>query len=205
VATILRHPLSAGIVDLLDKFWPEEEASGEFIKVTASLTNEHENPSGYRGLLVSAADLLTLVDRDQNLSPAIQFASLGLSQNAFEAVDGQEPPDATGGAVYAALEFTRGVMDELKKITADGEPTAFSKLLGNVVLCDGNSRSPAEVMFDATADVNRTYPDLPNEQSLSAEEDRKVFDDVRLFLADDAPGSRSLERLYQVIQNREIR
>jgi hypothetical protein len=68
-----------------------------------------------------------------------------------------------------------------------------------------DARSPAEVLLETVADVNRSFPELPNERSLSTQEDRKVFSDVKLFLADDTPGSRSLERLYQVIQNREIR
>jgi hypothetical protein len=72
------------------------------------------------------------------------------------------------------------------------------------VLSDGNARSPAEELIDITADVNRIDVDQPTEVSLTAEEDHKVFGDVKGFLYDSDDEKRSLERLYHVIQSRKL-
>ncbi|MDB4973345.1 MAG: hypothetical protein JWN48_1686 [Myxococcaceae bacterium] len=203
VATLLRHPLTSSLVDLLDAFWPEVEASGEFTKVSAYLTDE-QNELAYRTMLTAIADSMTLLDRDENLSPAIQFAALALAPNAFLAIDGQAAPNADKSVAYAGLELTGGVVSELNKKLTPGKQTALTKLLGNLVLGDEAQRSPLEVLIDAAADVNRpdatALPDTP----LSADENRDVFGDVQSFLYDQDQEKRSLERLYSVIQARKV-
>jgi hypothetical protein len=201
-AKILRHPLAGAVVDLLDAFWPEKEASGEFTAVTSFLTDE-ENKSAYTGLLTAIADTAILLDRDSDLGPAIQFAALGLAPNAFKAIEGTEAPKGDKGVAYAALELTGGVVQELKKTQKGDEKTALSKLLNNVVLSDGADRTPLEVLLDATADVNREDPNAQPTTPLTAAEDREVFKKVKAFLYDDSEEQRSLERLYSVIQGRK--
>jgi hypothetical protein len=209
LAKVLRHPITAGTVDLLDAFWPEAEASGEFTALSAYLTNE-ENTSAYTGTLTALADTLLLLDRDPNLSPAIQFAALGLAPNAFRAIRGEQPPRADQGVTYAALELTGGVVATLNdakknKFKRPGQPTALSKLLGNAVLAPPGERSVLEVLLDVVADVNRENEDADPLQFLSADEDRDVFSDVKKFLRDDSQDQRSMERLYQVIQHRNVK
>ncbi|HEX5656049.1 MAG TPA: hypothetical protein VFX59_02595 [Polyangiales bacterium] len=207
LAKVLRHPITAGVIDLLDAFWPEEDASGAFTEVVSYMTDE-SNESTYRAMLTAIADSIMLLDRDNELSPAIQFAALALAPNVFEAIDGAELPNADKSTAYAALELTAGVVtilndpkkNEFKK---DGEPTALTKLLGNVVLATPTERSALEVLIDAAADVNRTNVDATALDPLTAEEDRDVFGDVKLFLKDDKSDQRSMERLYQVIQHRK--
>ena len=214
---IIAHPLTAGVLDLLDAFWSETEASGEFTKVSAAVLDEANNQAAYRGMLVSATDLLTLLHTDQNLSPAIQFAALALAPNAFDAVQSSALPEVEGspastgvlatrgGALSAGLEFTRTVVKNLRsKQTKSDAPTALAKLLHNAVLSDGTARSPAEILFDAVADVNRKQTDAPTEQTLDADEDRQVFGNIQSFLHDDDDEQRSLERLYHVIQARTL-
>jgi hypothetical protein len=204
LAKVLRHPLAAGTLDLLDAFWDEPEASGEFTKVSATVLNEDTNPADFRGMLVSAADLLSLLDSDQDLSPAIQFAALALAPNAFEAVGSNAAPEVEKSAAYAGLELTREVVNLLMEKKGDAEYTTLAKLLRNSVLSDGSARSPLEVIFDAVADVNRIDTAAPTAQSLTAEEDRQVFGNIKGFLFDTNGEKRSLERLYSVIQSRTL-
>jgi hypothetical protein len=204
LAKVLGHPLLAAGVDLLEKFWDEPEASGEFIKISASVLDEANNPAAFRGMLVAAADMLTLLDKDQNLSPAIQFASLAIAPNAFTALDSQDAPAVSEGALYAGTELARDVIQLLLQDKSGDERTTLAKLLRNAVLSDGNARSPAEELIDITADVNRIDVDQPTEVSLTAEEDHKVFGDVKGFLYDSDDEKRSLERLYHVIQSRKL-
>ncbi|MET0287935.1 MAG: hypothetical protein ABW352_25825, partial [Polyangiales bacterium] len=207
LAKVVRHPITAGVVDLLDAFWPEEEASGAFTEVVAYMTDEN-NEGSYRAMLTAIADSMLLLDRDDQLSPAIQFAALVLAPNVFEAIDGATPPNAAESTAYAALELTGGVVTTLNdpkqnKFKKDGEPTALTKLLNNAVLATGNERSALEVLIDAAADVNRPNLDATALDPLTAEENRDVFGDVKLFLKDDKSDQRSMERLYEVIQNRK--
>ncbi|MET0283144.1 MAG: hypothetical protein ABW352_01685, partial [Polyangiales bacterium] len=190
LARVLSHPLAAAALDVLEALWEEPDASGELLALATSLLDD-------RGTLMSIADLLVLLDRDRNVSPAIQLASLALAPNAFRALDG-EPPDVEVGALEAVLAFTREVIAVARPL---GTPTVLGKLLRNLASA---GQSPAEVLFDSVANVNRTHPELPNTQSLSADEARKVLGDVKLFLSDDARGNRSLERLYAVIQHRQL-
>jgi len=201
--TILKHPLTAAVVDLLDAFWPEAEASGEFTKIVSYLTDEG-NEDAYLGMLTAAADSLVLLDRDPNLSPAIQFAALGLAPNAFQAIEGA-PPNGDKSVAYAGLELTGGVVEELNKKKEPGTQTALSKLLKNLALGDDAQRSPLEVLLDATADVNRPDDTAEPVTPLTAEENRDVFSDVKSFLYDEDQEKRSLERLYTVIQGRKIK
>ncbi|MDB4988753.1 MAG: hypothetical protein JWN04_3931 [Myxococcaceae bacterium] len=203
VAKVLRHPLASALVDLLDAFWPEIEASGEFTAVSAYLTDE-TNELAYRTMLTAIADSLTLLDRDQSLSPAIQFAALALAPNAFQAIDGEAPPNADKSVAYAGLELTGGVVEQLNKDLPPGKQTSLSKLLGNLVLGDDAERSPFEVLIDAAADVNRPDDTALPETPLTADENRDVFGDVQEFLFDDDQEKRSLERLYSVIQGRKV-
>jgi hypothetical protein len=209
LAKIMRHPITAGVVDLLDAFWPEAEASGEFTKVVSYMTDE-QNEASFRAMSTAIADSMNLLDKDPDLSPAIQFAALVLAPNVFQAIDGQTPPNADKSTAYAALELTGGVVTNLNdpkqnKFKKDRQPTALTKLLNNIVLATNDERSALEVLIDAAADVNRPDENADSLTSLSAEEDRDVFTDVKLFLRDDKSDQRSLERLYQVIQNRKVK
>jgi hypothetical protein len=209
LAKVLRHPITAGVVDLLDAFWPEKEASGEFTKVVAYMTDER-NETTYRALLTAIADSMILLDRDPDLSPAIQFAGLVMSPNVFQAIEGNGAPNAEKSTAYAALELTGGVVTTLNdpkqnEFKKEGEPTALTKLLNNAVLATGDERSALEVLLDAVADVNRIDETADTLTPLTAEEDRKVFGDVKLFLKDDKSDQRSMERLYQVIQSRKVK
>ncbi|MDB4985113.1 MAG: hypothetical protein JWN04_291, partial [Myxococcaceae bacterium] len=203
---VLKHPLASAVVDLLDAFWPEAEASGEFEKVSATLLDETNQPTQFRGMLVAAADTLTLLQTDQSLSPAIQFAAIGLAPNGFDAVASSEAPDVEHGALTAGLELSRDVIhQQLTDKKDDSQETTIAKLLKNAVISNGSARSPLEVLFDATADVNRIMTDVPTEQTLSSDEDRQVLKNVSSFLHDNDDEQRSLERLYHVIQARSLK
>ena len=164
----------------------------------------NNNEDAFLGMLTAAADSLVLLDRDPNLSPAIQFAALGLAPNAFQAIDGALP-NGDKSVAYAGLELTGGVVKELNKKKKPGTQTALSKLLKNVALGDDALRSPLEILLDATADVNRPDDTAESATPLTADENRDVFSDVKSFLYDQDQEKRSLERLYTVIQGRKIK
>ena len=74
-------------------------------------------------------------------------------------------------------------------------PIASSK----VPALDG--KSPLEVFIDVIAEVNRKDPTEDSAVSLSADDDKLVFEELKQFLTSDKIG---LERLYKVIENRNL-
>lgn len=197
LASVLNHPLLARGLDLLDILWEEEAAGAEFAKVTAYLMDEKSHPEAFRGLLVAATDTLLLVDRDPGLTPLFQFASLALAPNALKVIQEGGAPEVKDSATMITLELT-------KRITAlypGPAPTPLSRILKNAVLSNKAGEAPLEEIIDSSAEVNRADPTDVREKPLTAEDYKEVFTQVRDFLVD---GDRGMERLYKVIQGRDL-
>jgi hypothetical protein len=172
----------------------------ELARLNAYLMDAEGHPEAFRGVVLAAADALELVDKDPGLTPLVQFASLLVAENAFEALeDNREVPDVEQGAAYRILEVTRKIADLDKGNPA---PSTLAKLLGNLVLppADGG-KAPLEVIFDAIADVNRQLPESPRYVPMTFGDSREILQQLEEFLSDD---ERGLERLYSVIQNRSL-
>ncbi|MDB4976773.1 MAG: hypothetical protein JWN48_5114 [Myxococcaceae bacterium] len=212
MAGVLGHPLAARGMDLFDKFWDNKAAGDEVAQLLAYLLDDQANPEAFTGAIVALADTLTFVDKDPELTPAIRFAALALASNAIDVVEGNtaEPLNIEEGTAYRFLEVTRKITDA----DAKRSPTTLSKLLRNLVvpmqtsgqLVSGTSRldgkSPLEEFIDVVAEVNRVDPTLTSDQPLDAADDKQVFELLNDFLSSQEVG---LERLYQVIENRDIK
>lgn len=205
IATVLAHPIAARGMDLFDQFWENTAAGDEVAKLLTYLVDEDENPEAFTGAVVALADTLTFLNKDPDLTPAIRFAALGLAQNAIDVVEsGEGEPDITEGTAYRFLEVTR----EIAKVDEGDELSTIAKLLRNMVLPIASSeqpeldgKSPLEVFIDVVAEVNREDPTEDSTVTLSAEDDKLVFEELSQFLTSEEIG---LERLYKVIENRNI-
>jgi hypothetical protein len=197
LADVLGHPVTAAVLDLLDVVWDEEKAGAEFAKVAAYLMDP--NRDAFAGMVVAAADTLMLLDRDPDLTPLVQFAALALAPNVFDVLNGGSGGDlkVTDGAVYRGLELTRRIAE----LSSGPEPSTISKLLKNAVLPNAEGESPLEILIDGAAEVNRADPRQPSDKPLLVEDYRSVFRQVMEFLTDE---DRGMERLYKVIQGREL-
>jgi acetolactate synthase-1/2/3 large subunit len=83
-------------------------------------------------VVVAAADALDLVDKDPALTPLVQFASLLIADNAFEALeDNREVPEVKDGTAYRMLEVTRKIADLDKGNPA---PSTIAKLLWGAIV-----------------------------------------------------------------------
>lgn len=194
----LDHPLTPALLQLLDGLWDTPAAADEFAALTAYLLDARAHPQAFSDLLTSSADLLTFLDTEPNLGPVVRFAALGMAPDAPEALAQARAPDVAAGAVLAGLSVAHGVA----AITQD--PTTISplsRLLSNAVQPMADGKTPLGVLFDAAADVNRADPSSPTESTYTADDFVAAFTQVRDFMADP---ERGLERLYQVIQQREL-
>lgn len=209
LANVLGHPATAAGLDLLDVLWKEDKAGEEFAKLNAYLLDEVGNPTAFHGLIVAALDTLVLLDRDPDLTPLVQFASLALAPNALEIIDKGDKeekkgvPDVEGSATMATIELTKRITDLYPKPEdpKKKDETPLSRLLKNGVLADKNGQSPLEEFIDSSTEVNRKDPSTPRDKPLSADDYRAVFEQVHAFLVDP---DRGLERLYKVIQGRDL-
>jgi hypothetical protein len=197
LADVLGHPATAAGLDLLDIVWNEDKAGAEFAKVAAYLMDP--NRDAFAGLVVAAVDTLMLIDRDPDLDPLVQFASLALAPNAFDVVNGGNGSElkVTESAAFTGLELTRAIAN----LSQGPEPSTISKLLKNAVLPNDRGESPLEILIDGAAEVNRQDPRQPSDRPLRVEDYRSVFEHVRDFLLDE---DRGMERLYKVVQGRNL-
>jgi hypothetical protein len=196
---VLDHPITAGVVSVLEAVYTSPEASSQLARAVANITDPDANPRDFLGMTVAIADTGEFLATDPNLTPVVQFGALVAAPNAFRAIDSQEPPDATKGAAYAAIDMSRAVLAANAPV-AGGPKSALARLLQNMVSPSlTNTESPVESMIDLVADVNRTNPLAPSSEPLTADDYRAVFSQLQKFLTD---GDRGLERLYKVIQGR---
>jgi hypothetical protein len=198
-AGVIAHPIGARAIDLFDEFWDNKAAGDEVASLLEYLLDEDKNPEAFTGTIIALADTLTFFDKDPDLTPAIRFAALAVAGDALDAVNnGGDDPNVDEGTAYRFLEVTRAIA----KADEGAQLSTLAKLLRNAVLPmsgDLSGKSPLEVIIDLVADTNRKDPTL--DSTLSADDNLKVFKELSAFLSDPDVG---LERLYAVIENREL-
>ncbi|MEY4509728.1 MAG: hypothetical protein RLZZ450_1850 [Pseudomonadota bacterium] len=194
---VLSHPMVARGLDLLDVFWQHPDAGDEFAAVASYLMDADQYPDAFSGIVVAAADTLTFLDRDPNLTPIVQFASLAVAPNAFSALDEGDDVDVENGVLLKGLELTKDIVD----LHEGDEPSAISKLLKNLVLANEAGESPLEVIFDSIAEVNRDDPSKASDAPMSPSDVSGSLARTQSFLQDK---DRGLERIYRVIQSRNL-
>jgi hypothetical protein len=69
------------------------------------------------------------------------------------------------------------------------------------VLPNAQGEAPLETFIDDAAEVNRQNPQEPADKPLTYDDYKSVAEQIRQFLTD---GDRGLERLYKVIQGRDL-
>jgi hypothetical protein len=196
-AKTFSHPLAAGALDLLDKFWEDEQAAQQWANISSYIMDPARNREGFLNFLTALADTLVLIDREPDVTPLVQFAALFIAPDALLALDNGTVPSVEQGAAYLGLEVARNVMS----VHEGTGRSAITKLLNNAVIAPSSKDAPANVLFDMIAEINRRDPSRPAEEPLSTGDQRAVFDQIRLFMVDADHG---LKRLFSVIQNRKV-
>ncbi|MET0286255.1 MAG: hypothetical protein ABW352_17380 [Polyangiales bacterium] len=194
---VLSHPMVARGLDVLDVFWNDKEAGDQFAAVAAYLMDAEQFPDAFSGIIVAVADTLTFLDREPNLTPIVQFASLAVAPDAFTALDDGAEPDVENGVLLKGLELTKDIVD----LHEGDEPSAISKVLKNLVLANDSGESPLEVFFDSIAEINRNNPSVDADVPMAPADASGSLNRAQEFLSD---GDRGLERIYKVIQSRNL-
>ena len=178
----------------LDAIQRDPEAKDALSNLASYLVDEAASNDNFRTSLVAGADLMQVLGDDVDMVPLLHALAPGLATGTDEAVAGGPAPEVRG----AALDRT---LDLLRAVDRVDEHHTLSRVLQNLVSLpdDSSEETPLEVMIDVAAEVNRAEPGLSG--PLSAEDGADVLGVTHDFFTSE---DRGLERIYRVIQNREL-
>jgi hypothetical protein len=97
-----------------------------------------------------------------------------------------------------ALELTKDIVE----LHEGSDPSAISRVLKNMVLANDEGESPLEVFFDSIAEINRDDPSVDSDFPMAPSDASDSLNRAQEFLSD---GDRGLERIYKVIQSRNLK
>lgn len=191
----LGGPLAYAAIDLMDALQRDPESRAQLAAFSAYLMDETSENDAFDATVVALADLLMVLEDDTNIDPLLHALSAGLAPNARAAV-------ATGEELRLEGSATDATLDLMREIGEVDDRNVLSKILTNLVeRSDGGTGETAlETIVDVIAEVNRADPGVGT--SLEARDYREIFGRTHDFLTNE---SRGMERLYRVIQEREVR
>ncbi len=190
----LAGPLASGLILLLDRIQSDPESQDALIHLIAYLLDESSPNDAFPATLYAAADMLQVLEDDADIVPLAHAFSAALAPNAQDLAGGMPgAPDIEGSVTTDAL----GLVRELQGI--DGNHV-LRRLLANLVVIpvDGDETTPLETILDVLGEVNRADPGAGGAYEVRDYE--ALFGEVTGFMRDERRG---MERLYQVVQNRE--
>jgi hypothetical protein len=192
----LRSPLTSALVRLLDRVQDDPEATASLARLVQHLTSEESPDDALLSTIQAAADLLFVVEDDENLIPIARAFSRAVAPDA---------PDVVLGRA-SALNLDRSVVDDVlglaREIQRADDRRTLPRLLANLVRIsdDADEVTPLEEILDVMREVNRA---VPGDRGAYLPDDyRSAIGHATDFLRDEHHG---LERLYDVVQEREIR
>nr|MDQ3036074.1 hypothetical protein [Myxococcota bacterium] len=198
LAELLRSPMVSGLVRFLDRVQDDPDAQGSLSRLIGYLVDEASTNDAFASTLYGGADLLMVLEDDENMIPIAHALSQALAPDALDAVAGSDPDgaiDIDGSIATDALGLTR----EVQRL--DTRHTLRVVLSNLVSLADGeDERTPLEEILDVIGEINRVTPGAGG--SFVADDYAASMEQTESFLLDERRG---LERLYDVVQEREIR
>ncbi len=191
--------VGAASMAFLEAVQRDEPAKEELAGMMQYLMSEASGFDAFDTMVVSTADLMQVLEDDLNLVPLLHVLSEGM-------VPGVRDVAAAGGNVDpATLSLSGSALDEtmdLMRAMADiDDRHTLPAILSNLVTLpeSGRGETPLETILDVVAEVNRVDPGLGT--SLRSDDHRAVLTTAHEFLTDQ---DRGLERIYNVIQSREL-
>jgi len=188
---VVDQALVAGMVRTLDSGVANEESLTAISSFLDYLLASRSLP----GVLVTAGESLQILEDEQTLLPLLRSLSQAVVLNAPEVV-------ASGVALSPEPSVLSTSTDVAREALSLDDRNALAQLIGGLTRVNAGAGEEAalDVIVDVMVRLNRVEPD--SDAALNEEDYRSIMDAVRTFLEDD---SRGLERLYDVIQHREVR
>lgn len=194
----LRAPMVSALVRFLDRVQDDPEARDSLSRLVGYLVDEASTNDAFASTLYGAADLLMVLEDDENIVPIARALSRALAPDALEFTAGTDPDgelDVDGSVATDALGLVREVQ------ARDTTHTLRVILANLAALGEGeDERTPLEEILDVISEINRASPGAGG--AFEADDYEATLHQARDFLTDERRG---LERLYDVVQEREIR
>ena len=193
-AESIGSPTGSALIYFLDAVHQDPEAREALAALLGYLVDAASGNDAFPTTLVAIADILQLLEDDLNLVPLLRVLSRALAPEAPDAVAGSVGEVVLDGS--AADE----TMDLLREIQVVDERRTMKAMMANMVaLPPGEEETPLEVILDVIAEVNRRDPGAGSPMTL--EDHHDTLSRAHDFLTSE---SRGMERLYRVIQQREL-
>jgi hypothetical protein len=192
----LSSPAIAGLVRFLDAAQDDPDARTALAGLLAYLVDEASGNDAFASALYAGSDLLQVIEDDENIVPIGHALALALAPNAADVVAGRATElDLDGAVASDALGLARAIQG------VDDRRTLRVLLSGLVsVPTDGSEEvTPLEEILDVLSLINRVTPG--DGGAYVADDYAEAMGQTRGFLLDERRG---MERLYDVVQNREL-
>ncbi|HEU4404205.1 MAG TPA: hypothetical protein VFS43_02780 [Polyangiaceae bacterium] len=196
VADLLSGPLFSALADLGDALAADPAAREALEVLVGYLLEQAQDADVLADIMVSAADLVQLLQDEKNLVPVLNAMSVAAAPSGGR---------ATPGLADTSLKLLRALLDD----RTDLEPKAAREavidryhvvdaVLKNAVAPVGpGGRSPFEVLAEVVADVHRI--DSASAAPLDDADYRAMGESLKGFLTDPYRG---LEQFYTIIRDR---
>lgn len=192
----LASPVATAILRFLDAVQTDAEARGALTRLLAYLVDEASSNDAFDTMRVVVADLLQILEDDHNLVPLLHAFSDGVSPVARAAVGAGEALRLEGSALDETLAL-------LREIHAIDDRRVLRTLMAEMVELpeSGDAETPLETILDVVAEVNRAERAAGDGSRFGAEDYRVMLGRTHELLSSE---ERGLERLYDVIESREL-
>lgn len=189
----LGGPMASAIVRLMDALQGDPAAKEELAGLLNYMMTE-SNGEAFDTTLVAVADMLQTLDDSRDITPLVRGIANAMAPNVQEVLSGSETDLAIDGS---ALDRT---LDLVRDIQGVDERKVLKEMMANMVaLPEGDKESPIETIIDVITEINRATPNAGGH--LTTQDYHEILDRTHNFLSDEDHG---LERLYKVIQSREL-
>ncbi|MBZ0116833.1 MAG: hypothetical protein K8H88_07560, partial [Sandaracinaceae bacterium] len=191
----MTSPLGAALMRFLAAIDADPEARSALSRLMAYLVDEASANDAFASTLYGLTDAMMVLEDEDNLLPILHALADGMAPNARGVVAGTDPAlDTEASAIRDLLELTSEIRD------LDTQRT-LPRILQNAAALPetGDEITPIEVLIDVIAEVNRAAPGAGG--TMSADDYRAAFGQTVDFMTDERRG---MERLYDVIQNRQL-
>lgn len=194
LSDLLGSPLVGGLVRFLDRVNADPEARDALLRLVSYLVDEASENDAFLSIVYAVADLLQVMDDDLNLVPLARAISPMLAPNARDVVaTGAGTLDLRGSMTFDALGL-------LREIHAIDSGSTLPAILRNLVALQPDESTPLETILDVISEVNRVAPGAGG--AYEPDDYRTMFGEMTGAMDDTRHG---MERLYDVVQERELR
>jgi hypothetical protein len=185
---------TSAVFAFLDAIENDPQACDALAQLIGYLVDVGSSNDAFDTTVVALTDFLQVLEDDRNLTPLLRALAAGLAPEARAAVDDGAALETAGSAADQTLDLLRLINDL-------DDRHALRTVLANVVSLPeaGEPTTPLETILDVIAEVNRVSPGAGG--SLDGEDYRRVLGTTRDLLVDE---DRGFERLYRVVQEREL-